>query len=56
VAYDAVLFEEIIENDAVAEPLKLGKVDGDLLSTLTTIAPRDFRRNRTAISHNPIHD
>ena len=52
----AVLLEEIIEDDAVAEPLQIGKVNGNLLGTLTTIAPGDFRRNSTAIRHNPVHD
>jgi hypothetical protein len=53
---DAALLEEIVENDAIAKFLKFWQIDLHLLGTLTPIAPDNFRRNRLAIGHHPVHD
>ena len=41
VANDAVLFEEIIENDAESEFLEFGKINGHGLGALRAVAASD---------------
>lgn len=53
---DPVLLEKIIEDDAIAKLLKLGKVGGDLLRPLTPIAFGNFRRNSAAVGYDPVYN
>ena len=56
VADDGVFFKEIIEDDAVAELLEGGEVDGHGFGALGAIAAGHFRRHRLAIGDDPIDD
>ena len=56
VADDGVFLKEIVEDDAEAEFLESGKVDGDRLGALGAIAAGDGGRNRLAIGDDPIDD
>jgi hypothetical protein len=50
-----MLLEQIVQDDPIAELLKLGQVNHHLLRTLAAIALGDFRRNGPAVGHNPVH-
>jgi len=56
VANDAMLLEEIIEHDAIAELLQVGDVDCDGLGALRAVALGDFWGDWLAISDDPIND
>ena len=51
-----MLFEEIIEHNAIAEFLKIGEVDRDGLGALRAVALGDFRGDQLAIGDDPIND
>ena len=53
---DRMLFEEIIEHDAIAELLQVGDVDRDGLGTFRAVALGDFRGDQLAIGDDPIDD
>src|ERR1700756_2194876 len=54
VANDAVFFEEIVEDHAESELLKLWNVDCDRFRALPAIALGDFGRNGLAVRDHPI--
>src|SRR5882762_10666867 len=54
VADDGMLLEEIIEDDAEAELLESGEIDGDRFGALGTIAPGYIGRDGAAIGDDPI--
>ncbi len=54
VADDAVFFEEIVEDDAVAESLQSPQIDGDGIGAACAIALGHFGRNGLAIGYHPI--
>src|SRR5260370_34363377 len=56
VADDAVLFEEIVQNDAISELLEVREIDDHGLGALGTITLGDFRRDRLAISDDPVDE
>src|SRR5712664_3586928 len=56
VADDAVLFEEIVQNDAVSELRQVRDIDDHGLSALGTITLGDFRRDRLAIGDDPVDE
>src|SRR5260370_3193268 len=56
VADDAVLFEEIVQNDAISELLQVRDIDDHGLSALGTITLGDFRRDRLAIGDDPVDE
>jgi len=49
-----VFLKEIIEDDAEAELLELGKVDGDGFGALGAVTAGDFGRDRLTIGDDPI--
>src|SRR5260370_42492978 len=53
VADDAVLFEEIVQNDAISELLQVRDIDDHGLSALGRITLGAFRRDRLAIGDDP---
>ena len=53
---DAVLFEEIVQNDAIAEFLQVGDIDDYGFGALGTITFGDVRRNLLAIGDDPVDD
>lgn len=55
VANDAVLFEEIVEHNAIAELLEFRDVDGDLMGALGSVAFGHFGRNQFAIGNDPVY-
>src|SRR5216684_1916935 len=56
VADDAVFLEEIVEDDAEAELLESGKIDGYRFGALGAVAPGHVGRHGLAIGDNPIDD
>src|SRR5712664_4881808 len=56
VAEDAVFLEEIVENDAEAELLEGGKIDGHRFGALGAVAAGHVGRNGLAIGDDPIDD
>src|SRR5712692_2030800 len=56
VAQDAVFLEEIVEDDAEAELLERGKIDGHGFSALGAVAPGHVGRDGLAIGDDPIDD
>src|SRR5260370_6750757 len=56
VADDGVFLEEIVEDDAEAELLERGKVDGDGFGALGTVPPSYIGRHGLAIGNNPIDE
>src|SRR5216684_4127799 len=56
VADDAVFLEEIVEDDAEAELLESGKIDGYRFGTLGAVAPGHLGRHGLAIGDDPIDD
>src|SRR6267378_6498022 len=56
VADDAVLFEEIVQNDAISELLQVRDIDDHGLSALGTITLGDFRGDRLAIGDDPVDE
>ena len=56
VAEDAVFLEEIVEDDAEAEFLEGGKIDGHGLGTLRAVTPGHIGRDGLAIGDDPIDD
>jgi len=56
VAKDAVFFDEVVEDDAVAELLEGVEVDGDGLSTLDAVAFGDFAGDGLAVGDDPVDD
>src|SRR5260370_1651389 len=56
VADDAVLFKEIVQNDAIAELLQVGDIDRDWLSALRAVALGDVGGNRLAIGDDAVDD
>src|SRR5437879_915997 len=55
-AEDSVFFEEIIEDDAVAEFFEGGQIDNHGFGALGAIAPGDLGRNGLPIGNHPIDD
>src|SRR6266481_2359874 len=56
VADDAVLFEEIVQNNAIAELLQVRDIDDDGFGALRAVALGDFGGNRLAIGDDPVDD
>src|SRR5579871_4728623 len=56
VAKDTVLFEKIVEDDAVTEFLEGVDIDGDRLGALGTVALGDFAGDVLAIGDDPVDD
>jgi len=56
VAEDAVFFEEVVEDDAEAELLEGGQIDGHRFGALGAIAAGHVGRDGLAIGDNPIDD
>ena len=56
VADDAVFFEEIVQDDAEAELLEGGKIDGHGFGALRAIAAAHVGRHWLAIGDDPIDD
>jgi len=56
VAEDAVFLEEIVEDDAEAKFLELGKIDGHRFGALSAVTPRHIGRYGLAIGDDPIDD
>ena len=56
VAKDAMLFEKIIEDDAVAEFLERVEIDRDGFRSLRAIALGDFARDGLAVGDDPVDD
>src|SRR5258707_14706310 len=56
VADDAVFFQEIVEDDAEAEFLEGGNVDGHGFGALRTITAGHIGRHRLAVGDDPIDD
>src|SRR6266403_184934 len=56
VADDAVLFEEIVQNDAISELLQVRDIDDHGLGALGTITLGDFRRDRLTIGDDPVDE
>src|SRR5712692_4067357 len=54
VAQDAVFLEEIVEDDAEAELLEGGKIDGHRFGALGAVAPGHIGRDGLAIGDDPI--
>src|SRR5216684_7154791 len=54
VADDGMLLEEIVEDDAEAEFLESGEIDGDRFGALGAIAPGYIGRDGAAIGDDPI--
>src|SRR6266436_6569156 len=55
-AEDGVLLEEIVEDDAVAEFLESGEIDGHGFGALGAVAAGDLGRYGLAIGNHPIDD
>src|SRR5882762_11689016 len=55
-AQDAVFLEEIVEDDAEAELLERGKIDGHRFGALGAVAPGHIGRDGLAIGDDPIDD
>ena len=55
VAEDAVLLEEVIENNAGAEFLENREIDGHRRGAFRAVAARHFRRDRLAVGDHPIN-
>src|SRR5216684_6685832 len=56
VADDAVLFEEIVQNDAISELLQVRDIDDHGLGALGTITLGDFRGDRLTIGDDPVDE
>jgi len=56
VADDAMFLEEVVQDDAEAELLECGKIDGHRFSALRAIAPSHLGRHSLAIGDHPIDD
>src|SRR5216683_23523 len=56
VADDAVFLEEIVEDDAEAELLEGGKIDGHRFGALRAVTPSHIGRDGLAIGDDPIDD
>src|SRR5882762_4364833 len=56
VAEDAVFLEEIVEDDAEAEFLEGGKIDGHRLRALCAVTPGHIGRDGLTIGDDPIDD
>src|SRR6266550_4419564 len=56
VAQDAVFLKEIVEDDAEAELLERGKIDGHRFGALGAITPGHIGRDGLAIGDDPIDD
>jgi len=56
VAQDAVFLEEIVEDDAEAEFLEGGKIDGHGFGALRAVTPGHIGRDGLAIGNDPIDD
>ena len=56
VADDAVLLDEIIEDDAEAELLELGEIDGHRFGAFRAVAAGDIGRDGTVVGDHPIND
>jgi len=55
-AKDAVFFDEVVEDDPVAELLEGVEIDGDGLGAFGAIALGDFARDRLAIRDDPVDE
>ena len=55
VAEDAVLLEEIIQNNAAAELLENREIDSHRRGAFRTVAARHFGRNSLAVGDHPIN-
>src|SRR6266513_4167201 len=56
VAQDAVFLKEIVEDDAEAELLERGKIDGHRFGALGAVTPGHIGRYGLAIGNDPIYD
>ena len=56
VAKDAVFFDEVVEDDTIAELLECVEIDGDGLGALCAVALGDFARDGLAIGDDPVDD
>jgi hypothetical protein len=53
---DAMLFEQIVEHNAVPKLLQVGDVDRHRLGALGTVALGDLRGYGLAIGYHPVND